>query len=423
MEFKTTQEFAKELDQIDAFKHFKDEFFIPNDPRPVHYFCGHSLGLMPKAAQEDVEEFFDDWKKYAVDGHFEGTKPWYSYHELLTHPMAKIVGALNEEVIVMNSLTVNLHLMLSTFWRPILSSQKTKIIVESDCFPSDLYAIQSHIAQRGLNPKEHLLLMPLPEGLEYYPKDYVLNFIKTHSSQTYLIFLGGVQFRSGQFLNMREITDYAQSLDIMVGFDLAHAVGNVPLELHNWDVDFAIWCTYKYLNSGPGGMGGVFIHERWANRTDLPRLGGWWGHNKNERFNMGQNFEPMPTAEGWQVSNPPILPMVTLAASLSIFEKANWVEGLREKSLLLTNYFEFLLERLPGTKVEIITPKHSYNRGCQLSLKFPKNKDIKERLQKLRDWDIVVDFRPPNILRAAPVPLYNSFEDVYHLATHLKKDF
>lgn len=419
MEFKTTLEFAKELDKLDAFNHLRNEFCIPNDPKPIHYFCGHSLGLMPKAAQVDVDTFFEDWKKFGVHGHFEGTKPWYNYHEQFTIPMGKIVGALPDEVIVMNSLTVNLHLMLSTFWRPILSTKKTKILMEEDSFPSDLYAIQSHIQQRGLNPKEHLLIMPLPKGCDYYPSDYVKDFIKQHAQDIYLIFLGGVQFRSGQVLNMREITAYAQELDIMVGYDLAHAVGNVPLELHNWDVDFAIWCTYKYLNSGPGGVGGVFINERWVTRKDLPRMGGWWGHNKHERFKMNHSFDPMPTAEGWQVSNPAILPMVTLASSLNIFGKANGIEALREKSIVLTNYLEFLLERLPGTPIEVITPKHSYERGCQLSIKFPN--DAKEKLSKLQDKDIVVDFRPPNIIRAAPVPLYNTYEDVFILASMLKK--
>lgn len=419
MEFKTTPEFANFLDEQDSLRNFREDFYIPKTPRPVHYFCGHSLGLMPKMAQDDLQDFLEDWKNFGVHGHFEGTRPWYSYHEQLSDSMGKIVGGLAEEVIVMNSLTVNLHLMLSTFWRPIMSSQKTKILIEEDCFPSDLYAIQSHIQQRGLNPKEHIIYMPLPEGCDVYSEDYIFDFIQKHSDETFLIFLGGVQFKTGQLLPMKEISKLAKKWDIIVGFDLAHAAGNVPLELHNWGVDFGIWCTYKYLNSGPGGVGGAFIHEKWASRKDLPRLGGWWGHNKDTRFSMGKSFEPMPSAEGWQVSNPAILPMVTLLSSLNIFKKAGGMEAIRAKSILLTDYLEFLLERLPGEEIQIATPKNSVGRGAQLSMRF--SRDAKEKLSKLQDKDIVVDFRPPSILRAAPVPLYNSFNDVYTLAINLKK--
>lgn len=417
----TSLEHAQSLDHADSLAPFRDRFWIPKfgDQQQI-YLVGNSLGLQPKNVLDVVTEELDKWKELGVRGHFQTDRPWMPYHEFLTPMMARMVGALETEVVVMNTLTVNLHLMMATFYRP--TKNRNRILIESHAFPSDYQAVESQIRLHGFDPKESIVTVQHGAESDLLSNDAICDAIESHRDSLALVLLPGIQYYTGQFLDMPRITDQAHRFNISVGFDLAHAVGNVPLQLHDWDVDFAVWCNYKYMNSGPGAVGGCFVHERHANDQSLPRMAGWWGHDKSTRFKMENRFEPIPTAEGWQLSNPPILSLAAILASLQVFEDAGGIEPLREKSLKLTGYFESLLEAQLGSRVNVITPKIENQRGCQLSIEIAiggrSGKEIHDRLESA---GIDTDWREPNVIRAAPVPLYNSFEDVHHFVTSLKR--
>src|SRR5881392_3848481 len=374
MKFSTDEDFALQLDAEDPLRHFREKFHLPlgKDGKPVIYFAGNSLGLMPKSARQIVEEELDNWATLGVDAHHATGTPWYSYHEALREPTARLVGAQPNEVICMNSLTVNLHLMMATFYRPTKS--RFKILMEEPAFPSDTYAIKSQIVHRGLDPKDALILVRPRKGAFTVRTEEIVDLIERHSDQLAVVMIGAVNFFTGQLFDIEKITTAAQKHGIVVGFDLAHAIGNVPLALHDWDVDFAVWCSYKYLNAGPGAVAGAFVRERHASNTDLPRLAGWFGNDPNTRFRMHlePEFIPVPSADGWQVSNPPILAMAPLRASLAIFEEAGGMERLRQKSIKLTNYLQFLLESGPDRRLKkkytVITPRDESERGCQVSI-------------------------------------------------------
>ena len=409
----TSLESARALDAADPLRALRNEFYLPKtlDGQDEIYLVGNSLGLQARRTEEYLQNELQQWRVLGVRGHFEGESPWMPYHELLTRPMAQLVGACDDEVVMMNSLTVNLHLMLATFFRP--AGRKRKIMIEANAFPSDYCAVESQLKWHGLDPQETLVQLRPDEGL-VFSTESILHQIEEQADELALILLPGVQYYSGQFFELQKITEVAHRHQIQVGFDLAHAVGNVPLELHDWDVDFAVWCSYKYLNSGPGSVGGCFIHQRHIARTDLNRLAGWWGHDKSSRFLMKTEFQPIPTAEGWQLSNPSILSLASIRAALSVFEQAGGMARLREKSLKLTGFLEKCLQaRLPQT-VEIISPLDPNARGCQLSLAIDKKgvagKDVHKGLSRR---GIRTDWREPNGIRCAPVPLYNSFEDVW----------
>src|ERR1700720_1106379 len=374
MTFSVDEEFAQQLDNEDPLRSFRDRFHLPlgDNGEPLIYFAGNSLGLMPKSAKQIVEQELDDWADLGVDAHLKAKTPWYSYHETLREPAARLVGAQPIEVICMNSLTVNLHLMMATFYRPTKS--RFKILMEDPAFPSDTYAIKTQIVHHGLDPKDALILASPRKGEFTVRTEDILDLIEKNADQLAVVMIAGVNFFTGQLFDVPTITKTAQNRAIAVGFDLAHAIGNVPLSLHKWNVDFAVWCSYKYLNAGPGAVAGAFVHERHATKTNLPRLAGWFGNDPNTRFRMHlePEFIPVPSADGWQISNPPILSMAPLRASLAIFEDAGGMEPLRQKSIKLTNYIQFLLESEPDGQSKkqntIITPRQADQRGCQLSI-------------------------------------------------------
>jgi kynureninase len=414
--FSIDEEFAREMDANDPLREFRHRFHLPldKDARPLIYFAGNSLGLMPKSARKIVEQELDDWAKLGVDAHLGGTTPWYSYHETLREPSARLIGARPNEVICMNSLTVNLHLMMATFYRPTKS--RFKILMEEPAFPSDTYAIKTQIIHHGFDPKDALILARPREGEFTVRIEEIVNLIEKRADQLAVVMIGGVNFFTGQLFDIPKITSAAQKHGITVGFDLAHAIGNVPLSLHDWNVDFAVWCSYKYLNAGPGAVGGAFVHERHATNRELPRLAGWFGNDPNTRFrlHLEPEFIPVPSADGWQVSNPPIFSMAPLRTSLAIFERAGGMEPLRAKSIKLTGYLEFLLTSAESTRYTTITPKEPDERGCQLSIlahEYPK-----ELFKELQAAAVKCDFREPNVIRAAPTPLYNSFHEVWRFA-------
>lgn len=416
--YNTSIEFAKEQDKSDPLHHFREQFYIPKhtDGSDLIYLCGNSLGLQPKTTANYVQQELNDWANLGVEGHVHGKNPWLNYHELLTETMANIVGAKPLEVVVMNTLTTNLHLMMVSFYKP--TSQRYKIVIESDAFPSDKYAVESQLRHHNINEKEGLILWkPRPNETLLRYED-LEDILKREGDKIALIMVGGVNYYTGQFFDLKRITDLGHEYDCMVGFDCAHGAGNVDLQLHNSGADFAIWCTYKYLNSGPGSLSGVFVHERHAYNKQLNRFTGWWSHNKETRFKMRDDFDLLPGAEGWQLSNPPILSMAAIKASLDIFEKANW-KALLNKSKILTSYFEFLIHELKDSRISIITPKDPMQRGCQLSIQV-KHAD-KDLFQKLTNAGVVADWREPDVIRCAPVPLYNSFEDVYHMVKRLQQ--
>ena len=421
MSVDTSLQHAQSLDADDPLASFRDRFWIPeNDGKKQIYLVGNSLGLQPKNVAALVTEELEKWQTLGVRGHFESDRPWLPYHEFLTPTMAKIVGAQENEVVVMNTLTVNLHLMMTTFYRPTKS--RNKILIESHAFPSDFQAVESQIKLHGFDPQEAIITVPHGVESDLLSDDAICDLIETHRDSLALVLLPGVQYYTGQFLNLKRITATAHRYNISVGFDLAHAVGNVPLQLHDWDVDFAVWCNYKYLNSGPGAVGGCFIHQRHATDRSMPRMAGWWGHDKKTRFKMENRFEPIPTAEGWQLSNPPILSLAAILASLQVFDDAGGMEPLREKSLKLTGYFESMLKEMLGDRVNVITPRTADQRGCQLSIEVATgNVAGKEIHQQLEESGTDTDWREPNVIRAAPVPLYNSFEDVHRFATTLSE--
>ena len=416
MEFSADEDFARQFDAEDSLRSFREKFHLPlgKNGQPLIYFAGNSLGLMPKSARQIVEQELDDWAQLGVDAHLEAETPWYSYHENLREPMARLVGAKPVEVICMNSLTVNLHLMMATFYQP--TKTRLKILMEDPAFPSDTYAIKTQLRHHGLDPKEALLLARPREGEATVRTEDILALIEKNADSLAVVVLAGVNFFTGQFFDIAAVTAAAQKRGITVGIDLAHAVGNVPLSLHDWNVDFAVWCSYKYLNAGPGAVAGAFVHERHATNTKLPRLAGWFGNDPNTRFRMQlePEFIPVPSADGWQISNPPIFSMAPLRASLAIFDQAGGMQPLREKSKKLTAYLEFLLARTGSDRFTIITPREPEARGCQLSILA--NENPKELHKKLEAAGVKADFREPNVIRAAPAPLYNSFHDVWRFA-------
>jgi kynureninase len=416
MTFSADEKFALQLDAEDALREFRNRFYLPlgQDGKPLIYLAGNSLGLMPKTVRKIVEQELDDWAKLAVDAHLGAATPWYTYHETLREPAARLVGAQPNEVICMNSLTVNLHLMMATFYRP--TKTRFKIVMEEPAFPSDTYAIKTQIVHHGFDPKDALVLARPRDGEFTVRQDDIDALLEKQGDQIALVLLAGVNFFTGQLFDIEKIAAAAQKRGCVVGIDLAHAIGNVPLALHDWNVDFAVWCSYKYLNSGPGAVAGAFVHERHVTNTKLPRLAGWFGNDPNTRFRMHlePEFIPVPSADGWQVSNPPIFSMAPLRASLAIFDEAGGMEALRAKSINLTGYLQFLLESASLSKLTVITPRESDARGCQLSILVHENP--KELFKKLEAAGVKCDFREPNVIRAAPTPLYNTFHEVWRFA-------
>ena len=412
-----TLAYAKAQDAQDSLKEFRNEFIFPKNAAGEEqlYFCGNSLGLQPKLTREYLNEELEDWANLGVDGHFEAKNPWMNYHEYLTKPMAKIVGAKPGEVVIMNTLTVNLHLMMVSFYQP--TKERFKIVIESDAFPSDKYAVESQLKFHGFNPDEALIQWTPRQGEELCRIEDFDTIMKDHGDSIALVMIGSPNYYTGQAFPLKYITEQGHKHGCMVGFDLAHGAGNIAPNLHDIGADFAVWCTYKYLNSSPGAMAGCFVHERHADNKELNRFAGWWGHNKDTRFNMRKGFDPMPGAEGWQLSNAPILSMAGIRASLNVFDRAGF-ENVRAKSIKLTNYLEFLLKQIDTDRIRIITPSNSEERGCQLSVQV-KNAD-RSLHDKLGKAGVICDWREPDVIRLAPAPIYNSFEDVFKLVQILK---
>ena len=416
--YKTGLEYAVQQDLLDELSEYREQFHIPKDENGKDwlYFTGNSLGLQPKSTKNYINQELDDWANLGVEGHIEAKNPWITYHEFLTDSMAKIVGAKPIEVVVMNTLTTNLHLLMVSFYQP--TKTKFKIVIESDAFPSDRYAVESQLKFHGYDPEDSVILWEPREGEELLRIEDLETILNEQGDEIALLLIGGVNYYTGQYLGLKQIATLGHAKDCMVGIDLAHGVGNIQPNLHDSKVDFAAWCTYKYLNSGPGSLAGLFVHEKHAYNKDLKRFSGWWNHNKETRFNMRQPFDVMAGAEGWQLSNPPILSMAAIKASLDMFNEVG-MEALREKSLKLTSYFEFLINELNNDKIRIITPSNPEERGCQLSIQV-KNAD-KSLHQKLTDAHIITDWREPDVIRCAPTPLYNTFEDVYKMVEKLKE--
>mgnify|MGYP000091361605 CR=1 FL=1 len=418
----TTLAFAKALDTADPIANMREHFSIPKQAsgENEYYFTGNSLGLQPKLAREAVIELLDAWQQRGVKGHFEGDYPWMPYHELLTEQAAEIVGALPKEVVMMNSLTANLHFMMASFYQP--TQQRSKILIEDHAFPSDHYAVESQLKHHNKNVDDNLLLWTPRAGEELLNYDDLWQIIEQHGDEIALILLPGVQYYTGQVLDMKRITEVAQAKGIKVGFDLAHAAGNIELSLHDWQVDFACWCSYKYLNSGAGSVAGCFVHQKHVENTELNRLAGWWGHDKSSRFKMENTFKPIPSAEGWQLSNPPVLSLAAVRGSFDTIKLAGGMKPLREKSLKLSQYLIDLIAAELGSKIRIITPLENSQRGCQLSLMVNvTGLDGKAMYNALEENGVTTDWREPNVIRVAPVPLYNSFQDVYHFVRILKE--
>ncbi len=405
-----TLETARALDQQDPLRAYRDRFHLPLRPNgePHIYLCGNSLGLQPKSVRTYVEQELKDWELLGVEGHVHARNPWMPYHEFLADSTARLVGALPHEVVVMNSLTVNLHLLMVSFYRP--TSERFKIVIEGDAFPSDKYAVKSQLRFHGFDPETALIELRSGTDDPVVPTQEILDLIEEEGDQIALIMLGGVNYYTGQAFDMEAITRAGHAKGCVVGFDLAHAAGNLHLKLHDWGPDFAAWCSYKYLNSGPGGLSGVFIHERHA-QADLPRFEGWWGHNKANRFQMPDDFEPIHGAETWQLSNPPILPLASLRASMEIFDEVG-MAALRAKSEQLTGFLEQLFHaRNTSGNVRIITPTDPAQRGCQLS--FQTKENGKAIFDRITEAGVICDWREPDVIRIAPVPLYNTFEEVF----------
>ncbi len=407
---------AARLDAADGLAAFAREFHRPAAPDggTAVYLCGHSLGLQPVAAAAFVEQELADWRRLAVRGHESAHRPWIAYHELLSGPLARLVGAGPREVVAMNSLTVNLHLMMVSFFRP--QGERRAILIEKSAFPSDRYAVVSQLAFHGLDPERDLIEVEPRPGERCLRGEDLAGLIERLGARLALVLLPGVQYLTGQSLDLAPLIAAARRSGAAVGLDLAHAIGNTPLRLHDWNADFAVWCNYKYLNGGPGAIGGCFVHERHAERFDLPRFAGWWGHDKARRFDMGPQFEPMAGAEGWQLSNPPILSTTALLASLDVFERAGF-DRLRAKSLALTGYLRRALEAAAGDRIEIITPAQAAAHGCQLSLRLKLPPQTARRCHAtMTAAGVIGDWREPDILRLAPTPLYNSFADAWRAA-------
>ncbi|MCI5082747.1 MAG: kynureninase [Saprospiraceae bacterium] len=415
--YESSLAFAKKLDEDDPLRPFRGQFHLPvqKDGTPYLYLCGNSLGLQPKPTRIQIEQELQDWQNYGVEGHFHAKLPWMPYHEFLTEAMAEVVGAKPIEVVVMNTLTVNLHLMMVSFYRP--TDKRHKILIEYDAFPSDKYAVASQIRFHGYDPAESLIEMKAREGEECLRMEDIQQVIEEQGDEIALIMFGNPNYYTGQFFNMKQIAEWGHAKGCMVGFDCAHGAGNRPLHLHESGIDFAVWCTYKYLNSGPGSLAGCFVHERHAHDKTMPRFEGWWGHNKETRFGMRDGFEPIPGVEAWQLSNPPILSMAAVKASLDIFAQAG-IENLRKKSIQLTGFLEYLVNALKDDRIKIITPTNPDERGCQLSIQV-RNAD-KSLYEQITAKGVIADWREPDVIRVAPVPLYNTFEEVYRFVEILK---
>jgi kynureninase len=416
-DFQAGEDFAAAMDARDPLAHFRERFYFPKTKTgdDCIYLCGHSLGLQPRTARSYLDQELRDWAQFGVEGHFHAKNPWMPYHRLLTRQTAELVGAEPAEVVVMNSLTVNLHLMMASFYRP--TRDRHKIVVECGAFPSDQYAVSSQIRFHHFAPALSLLELRPREGESCLRDDDIESLIEREGDSIALILLGGVNYATGQAFDMEGITKAGQRKGCVVGFDLAHAVGNVKLRLHDWGPDFAVWCSYKYLNGGPGCVAGCFVHERHARAWELPRFAGWWGHNEESRFEMGPDFHPMMGAEGWQLSNPPILALAPLRASMEIFSEAG-MERLRTKSMSLTGYMEFLLGQHASSKLKfsIVTPREQDRRGAQLSIRLPRAG--RELCERLAAAGVIGDWREPDTFRVAAVPLYNSYQDVYRFVQH-----
>ncbi len=417
MKYENSLTFAKALDRADVLRSFRKLFYIPKTGRkPSLYLAGNSLGLQPKSTGRFITEELNDWARLGVEGHFHAKRPWYYFHKFSKKALAGLVGARPSEVVAMNQLTVNLQLMMVSFYQP--SGKRFKIITEAGAFSSDQYVFESQVnlhsaSEHRFHPEEAIVeLQPRPGEFCLRTED-ILRAIEDHRDQLALVIFGAVQYYSGQFFNIKAITDAGHRAGAIVGFDLAHAIGNVPLNLHRDGVDFAVWCSYKYLNSGPGGVAGAFVHERHGNNSELRRLAGWWGHDEKNRFEMKKGFQPMPGVDGWQLSNFPVISGAAQLASLEIFERTG-MKSLHKKSLLLTGYLEFLLSEMNSDQFLVITPANPSERGCQLSILFRKNG--KRVFNTLSKKGVVADWREPDVIRVAPVPLYNTFEEVYRFA-------
>ena len=406
------------MDQNDELKSYRDSFHFPVDSNgnKMLYFTGNSLGLQPKTTKAAVEQELDDWANFAVEGHFKAKNPWMPYHEFLTNDMAEIVGAKPEEVVIMNSLTANLHFLMISFYNP--TKKRFKILIESDAFPSDRFAVKSQLKLHGFDPKNDLIEWSPRSNENLLRIEDLQEIIKKNGDEIALILVGGVNYYTGQLLDLKKIAKIGHSNGCKVGIDLAHGVGNVNLLLHESGIDFAAWCTYKYLNSGPGSLGGIFVHNKHKKNKSLKRLTGWWGQNKSKRFKMREELEISNGAEGWQLSNPAILSMAAIKASLELFRKVG-MNKLRMKSINLTGYLEYLILQMNNKNIDIITPKDPNQRGCQLSIKL--NNSNKSLHQNLRLNNVITDWRDPNVIRCAPVPFYNSYQDVYNFVKILRK--
>ncbi|MEC8830542.1 MAG: kynureninase [Bacteroidota bacterium] len=415
--FEPHLEYALNRDQKDALRPYREAFHIPKDNKGNDwlYFTGNSLGLQPKTTKAVVEQELKDWANLGVQGHFQAKNPWMPYHEYLTQSMAKIVGAKPIEVVVMNTLTANLHFLMASFYSP--TKKRPKILIESDAFPSDRYAVQTQLEFHGYDPKDCLIEWSPRAGKTLLHIEDLESLLEKQGAEIALILIGGVNYYTGQYLDLKKIAKLGHAKGCKVGVDLAHGAGNIQPDLHASGVDFAAWCTYKYLNSGPGSLGGVFVHQRYAHDKNLKRFSGWWSQNKTTRFDMRQALDISPGAEGWQLSNPPILSMAAIKASLDLFNEVG-MEALREKSIQLTGYLEYLINELNNPDIEVITPKDPNQRGCQLSIRV-KNTD-KTLHEKLTEMHVITDWREPDVIRCAPVPFYNSFEDVYRMVKILK---
>lgn len=414
--FENSLAFATEMDNQDSLKNYRNLFHIPKhtDGKDVLYFCGNSLGLQPKSTASYMQQELEDWKNFGVEGHFHAKNAWMPYHEFFSKKLSKLVGAQEHEVVVMNTLTTNLHLMMVSFYRP--TAKRHKIVIEKAAFPSDKYAVSSQIRFHGYNPEESLIQLAPRAGEETLRMEDIENVLRANGDEIALVMLGGVNYYTGQFFDLEYITKIGHEIGALVGFDLAHAVGNVVLKLHDWNVDFAVWCHYKYLNSGPGAIAGAFVHDKHLHDPNIPRFEGWWGHDKKVRFLMGDTFQSMPSAESWQLSNAPVFSMAPILASLEIFDQVG-MEKLNEKSSKLTAYLEFLLKQIKTDRIRIITPKNQKDRGCQLSIQVQNGN--KELFNKITEKGIIADWREPDVIRVAPVPLYNSFTDAYLFAQTL----
>jgi kynureninase len=418
-DFHTGRSYAETLDAADPLRAFRARFAIPRteDNDEVVYLCGNSLGLMPHTAVRYVNEELDTWKNVAVDGHFAGKRPWYAYHEQFTELAAHVVGADAGEVVIMNSLTVNLHLMMVSFYRP--TTTRYRILIEENAFPSDRYAVESQARYHGRDPDDAILVMRPRAGEDLLRSEDIEALLASDAGKTIaLVLMGGVNFYTGQAYDLERIARATRQAGAVCGFDLAHAAGNVPMKLHDWDVDFACFCTYKYLNAGPGSVAGCFVHARHGDDKALPRFAGWWGNDPQTRFKMDDRFAPQRGAAGWQLSNAPIFSMASLLASLEIFEEAGIVR-LREKAMLQTTYLLRLVDEIGDGAFRVITPREPRDRGCQISLRAPG--DAKRLRDLLQARGVVSDFRPPDVVRVAPVPLYNSYVDVWRFAQVLKE--